>query len=1697
MGFFKVQGTIITYAPWPFALLMPVVSILLIIFGLLGKGEIEDRVSNIWIPEGTQYYDDRHYKDDVVGKPAASVMSAVARPREEGSNILTADNLLEMRNRMEALEQATVEVDGMTFHFEDVCYNLDAYRYPCFRMTPLDCFAEGGYSWDTEARSKFFGAALESATRDLYKGFVDRLTAEVHCQQGGVLQNILGGFQYGTPIPLHLYGYPDFLYPQYVLVPPSSQFVDETMFDNSTSVCTHDIIEQGEHSLIFWEMKPKQFLEHVIPETTTTVGNTTTTTPSYKWGDTGTQASVQLPPDAGACKCCVDDNVAALDSDTRKKYYYAMAHLAVGTGPLAMISLIPEYAEFLAFDPSVGGVVTFALKHPARQYYDYSHEIWTQLDMYTFTVDSDGTKDYTDSGKKLSDVLVFGLNAEIPATCTGNKTDATGCPGVNEATGLYDDGVCSCGAYIPGVGFHPLSGVSALGVGTGADQCTDPGCTFTAAGPDPMTPPGWDVIREAMVNQSQWDGGPFFSPPRYKWQEIVIDGLVDQLLPNVLKMLMSSSEEEFDLDGAKPYEGFDVVNAPGFQNYDENNKDADINRPKLSKMVLTGENAAQCQTNEAFAAATASEMDYGFLKNCFQLVTGAQLLADADLCDPVTWLVQLCSAQTLEFNGTNTCENRALDDPIWASANPGLAQAGLAAMGLPALAAHPSYPGAGAMSYYSAASYQTSLFTAACPLMCKTDSDWKAMADLPSRRELRESATDRNQNDHGGIFSVGFDYPSATCSVDRLNVDGNWTEAELSQREDKMAEADVLEHSSKLCYMFDQGAALPPVQTAISYGGPSPKPFDYGSWSLNGIPKTGTDEFYEGDDLTKLEAIQNLFILIAPDEGSQNIVERLKNRDDAYGGSMPVTKAQAEEALSKMKSKLEDIWTDGWDGTEGSMQFNSFTDDNSVGGTFADAMDATTREMESLGMVSYGATIVVSVWFLYDSSSFVRSRVTLAWWGVVAAILALGGGLGIYCFFEKLNVAQMWTVPFLLLGIGIDDMYIMSLAAASLPKGKSANECFLEAYTDVAVPMTMTSLTLIAMFGIMNFIRVPAVYLTAFSACICVAILWLSNMLSFAAMVLLDLRRQEANRMDVIWCAKSSKEPKERTTCLGFMYKNIYHPIQCTLVGKVVVGLLSLGLLGISAYGITDIVTGLTIGDFAKSGTQMGAWVDTSQKLFGTWTFSMNWIGEETDYTSGAAHMKMTKSWEMVAEQDHVLANSSQALLFPTMALWGMPADMSPLYNHGNKNGRFSSDYCNKSFTSTTANCSDMLARAPFDPAQEKVPSASTCKSTFVENTENLKLYAEPGDLLYAEQGSFSGVCLKGSNIKAFIANLPSCDSLDPLTTMTYDDDKEYCPIMEFTDEAHFQTCYELMAAFTNLDSIVGAFTYDQLETESAALHAAYDKHDSKAHVRPKLPIKVISSGSGTNVHLKDSAAYIDLIKATRPHCDDKRGSGEPRCFIDGIAYTYWEQYLEIESWLWKAVASALVAGWLVSSLFILSDLIASPEVQGSFVAKFFSSCSSGFLIAFVCAYCTFVTLGVSMLAGVQLSGFSAMSCILSVGFAVEYAVHIVHRFIKSPEEAPSARAEYAMDVLYKPTFMAFVSTAIGVVCIGFSGIHFVTMTFFTPLLITCVSTYFGGILLLPLLLNVLGPCMTAGLNTSDVSRRMSVTVSQMEDDGL
>ncbi|KAL7573819.1 hypothetical protein ACA910_007844 [Epithemia clementina (nom. ined.)] len=300
---------------------------------------------------------------------------------------------------------------------------------------------------------------------------------------------------------------------------------------------------------------------------------------------------------------------------------------------------------------------------------------------------------------------------------------------------------------------------------------------------------------------------------------------------------------------------------------------------------------------------------------------------------------------------------------------------------------------------------------------------------------------------------------------------------------------------------------------------------------------------------------------------------------------------------------------------------------------------------------------------------------------------------------------------------------------------------------------------------------------------------------------------------------------------------------------------------------------------------------------------------------------------------------------------------------------------------------------------------------------------------------------------------------LQDLLTAGYDpildNTTSWCPVADWSVEK-FQWCIAQWRNITNFSG--GNFVFENdLATETDCPGEFY-KDEELA-----FPIPFSSGPTMFSYGLYSHDLTLELLEQTREICDN---NSELHCWMSGIPYDYWSQYEDIFRVLMELSFISAAVGFGVSWIFLLAKL--ASEKRHSLPKVFCGSLIGALLITLTVLLCLLTVIGLSVLADVSMTGFSNMSFVLSVAFSVEYSVHIVSRWLRAPNTISTSleRVQYTMSFLMLPTFMSWVSSTIGVVCMAFTDFEFTSVYFFRPLIIVMMVTYFFGCYTLPALLS-------------------------------
>ncbi|XP_058581654.1 NPC1-like intracellular cholesterol transporter 1 isoform X2 [Neofelis nebulosa] len=188
----------------------------------------------------------------------------------------------------------------------------------------------------------------------------------------------------------------------------------------------------------------------------------------------------------------------------------------------------------------------------------------------------------------------------------------------------------------------------------------------------------------------------------------------------------------------------------------------------------------------------------------------------------------------------------------------------------------------------------------------------------------------------------------------------------------------------------------------------------------------------------------------------------------------------------------------------------------------------------------------------------VDAKATLGLGGVAVVLGAVTAAMG---FFSYLGVPSslviLQVVPFLVLAVGADNIFILVLEYQRLPRrpGERREDHIGRALGRVAPSMLLCSLSEAICFFLGALTPMPAVRTFALTSGLAVILDFLLQVSAFVALLSLDSRRQEASRMDVCCCAGARElpPPGQSEGLLLRFFRKVYVPLLLHQITRVVV----------------------------------------------------------------------------------------------------------------------------------------------------------------------------------------------------------------------------------------------------------------------------------------------------------------------------------------------------------------------------------------------------------------------------------------------------------------------------------------------------------------------------------------------------------------
>ncbi|MBN3325395.1 PTC1 protein, partial [Atractosteus spatula] len=231
-------------------------------------------------------------------------------------------------------------------------------------------------------------------------------------------------------------------------------------------------------------------------------------------------------------------------------------------------------------------------------------------------------------------------------------------------------------------------------------------------------------------------------------------------------------------------------------------------------------------------------------------------------------------------------------------------------------------------------------------------------------------------------------------------------------------------------------------------------------------------------------------------------------------------------------------------------------------------------------------------------------------------------------------------------------------------------------------------------------------------------------------------------------------------------------------------------------------------------------------------------------------------------------------------------------------------------------------------------------------------------------------------------------------------------------------------------------------------IHDKYDTTGENLRIPVAEPLEFAQFPFYLN-GLRQTSDFIEAIESVRAICDEFSRKGILN-YPNGYPFLFWEQYIGLRHWFLLSISVVLACTFLVCAILLLN-----PWTAG--------------IIVFILAMMTVELFGIMGLIGIKLSAIPVVILIASVGIGVEFTVHVALGFLTAIGNR-NLRCTVALEHMFAPVMDGAISTLLGVLMLAGSEFDFIMRYFFAVLAILTVLGVLNGLVLLPVLLSIIGP---------------------------
>uniref|UniRef100_A0A7S2IXU5 SSD domain-containing protein n=1 Tax=Haptolina brevifila TaxID=156173 RepID=A0A7S2IXU5_9EUKA len=662
--------------------------------------------------------------------------------------------------------------------------------------------------------------------------------------------------------------------------------------------------------------------------------------------------------------------------------------------------------------------------------------------------------------------------------------------------------------------------------------------------------------------------------------------------------------------------------------------------------------------------------------------------------------------------------------------------------------------------------------------------------------------------------------------------------------------------------------------------------------------------------------------------------------------------------------------------------------------------------------------ILIYAMLIFGRMQPTHSKALLALSGVVGVGMSVAVAYGFTTLFVSLNPVVN-VLPFILIGIGVDDMFVLIFALEAEPLELPVKERMARAMGHAGVSITITSITDLVAFLLGTMSQLPA--LSGFCTFAAIGILadYAFQITFFAGWMALDAHRERKKKIDCCPCCCEAPEvvtglccckctwdccsPSVITYGLRPFLVRYYIPCLRSKWTKALVLIGFAALTAFSAYGASQLKQDFQFRWFVNDDAPLQQVFDMQDEYFsetGLPVYVITPPSTEVDYTTTSSQQELLNVGTNAQANQYIERNSLSAW-YPLFREW-------------------------------IGSCGDILDN------DASMVGGGTCIRRDCQRNFTGTLRLQYPHCSFAKQLRDA----EGNHVEELL----TYNSMSIRTPLSGSADRKYLVDStgnELPDGASLSSAYIPPAKYWNwLDQFVkdaplgGIFNSELVWVNNATVRTPAENALGLHASRMRL----------TYTGMSDASSQVSSMRTLRTDVEAaKFGSTYPYMFM----YLYYEQYAIIGREALLNLGLALVAVVAIT-LIIIANVGATVLVT-------------------VCVILVDIDiLGLLWWWGLSIDSVAVINLVLAVGLALDYAVHVAHAFMQTPGTRQE-RCDKAIEEMGTPVLHGAFSTFLAVVVLS-SSKSYIFRVFFKMFFGISLFGVLHGLVLLPVLLSIIGP---------------------------